>query len=335
MTPPFTTGPGNTAVATCPDPRTGEETYVTRTSAPGQPPAEYQLYLELRNLGIKGEAVTSLHTDLSPSDLPGGYTYRFVKSVFPNAALSCTQTYGPTAEARTKAAEAVTQQAAMMSQLIGQQPAPPPLRAPVQTAVPPAAPVPDQVLGGYLTQIFGPQGVRRYDTRNTRLPAPTQATLGWAGLPTDIPLFFTADTPETPPPGGFLTDAATHLRTVGTTASAEVLTTLTGHTRIGTDGTCAITIQCDAPPATNTAPGQIWAIKQDGTGRQVNTSLSAFLRSLLALVTTRHRMTGQDPRQAGAAVAALQHELTAIDPTALTEENWWSVILEQMWHGLF
>ena len=43
--PPFTTGPGNTAVATVVDPRNGEETYVTRMSAPGLPPVEYQVFL--------------------------------------------------------------------------------------------------------------------------------------------------------------------------------------------------------------------------------------------------------------------------------------------------
>jgi hypothetical protein len=286
-------------------------------------------------MGVRGEDVTSLHTDLSPSDLPGGYTFRFVSSVFPNAALSCGQTYGPTSEGRAKAVDAIAQNAAMMSQLVGQQPPPPPARAPLPTGVPTAPPVHDQVLGGHLAQVFGPQGVRRYDTRNTRLPHPTQATLGWAGLPADIPLFFTADTPGTPPPGGFLTDAATYLRTVGTTADDSVLGVLGGHVRIGTDGVCAITVQCDAPPAMNTGPGQVWAIKQDGTGRRVNASLSAFVRSLLALVVTRQRMAGLDPFAAGAAVAAFQHELATIDPTALVDENWWSVVLEQMWHGLF
>ncbi|MFE3884338.1 hypothetical protein ACFXPQ_15765 [Streptomyces lydicus] len=46
------TGSGNTAVATYTGPSTGEETGLARVSAPGQPPAEYQLHDELRRLGI-------------------------------------------------------------------------------------------------------------------------------------------------------------------------------------------------------------------------------------------------------------------------------------------
>lgn len=337
MTTPFSTGPGNTAVATFRDPRNGEETYVTRTSAPGLPPAEYQLFMELRRIGVRGEDVTALHTDLSPSDLPGGYTRSLVASVFPNAALTCNQTYGANPDERAKAVEALVQHVAMMSQLVGQQPPPPPLRAPVPVGAPPAPPVPDQVLGGYLVQVFGPQGVRRYDTRHTRLPEAAQATLGWAGLPADIPLFFTADTPENPPPGGFLTDVATYMRAVGTKASDNALGVLGGHIRLGSDGACAITVQCDSPDFMPTKQGQVWAIPPlDAMGRRVNASLSAFVRSLLALVVTRQRMPGLDPYAAGATIAAFQHELVTIDATAFDDPgNWWPVILEQMWHGLF
>lgn len=335
--PPCSTGPGNTAVVTFADPRNGEETYVTRTSAPGLPPAEYQVFMELRRLGVRAEDVKALHTDLGPSDLPGGYVRTFVSGAFPNAELSCAQPYGPTADERAAAVEALVAQAATMSQLVGQQPAPRPVRVPVPVGVPASWPVPDQVLGGHLAQVFGPQGVRRYDTRHTRLPEPAQSTLGWAGLPADIPFFFTADTPENPPPGGFLTDVATYMRAVGTSASDGALGVLGGHVRIGTDGACAITVQCDAPEFMPTKPGQVWAIPpRDAMGLRVNASLSAFVRSLMALVVTRQRMVGADPFAAGAAVAGLQHELATIDPTAFDNPgNWWSVIVEQMWHGLF
>jgi hypothetical protein len=169
------------------------------------------------------------------------------------------------------------------------------------------------------------------------LPEAAQATLGWAGLPADIPFFFTADTPENPPPGGFLTDVATYMRAVGTNASDGALNVLGGHVRIGSDGACAITVQCDAPEFMATKPGQVWAIPpRDAMGLRVNASLSAFVRSLTALVVTRQRMFGLDPFAAGAAIAALQHELATIDPTAFDDPgNWWSVIVEQMWHGLF
>jgi hypothetical protein len=71
-------------------------------------------------------------------------------------------------------------------------------------------------------------------------------------------------------------------------------------------------------------------------GLRVNASLSAFVQSLAVLVVTRQRMVGLDPFAAGAAVATFQQQLAAIDATALDNQgNWWSVIVEQMWHGLF
>lgn len=335
--PPFVTGPGNTAVATVVDPRNGEATYVTCTAAPGQLPVEYQVFMELRRIGARGEDVSALRTDLSQSELPGGYTRDFVASAFPNAELSCGQDYGKSVEDRAKAVEALVQHAAMMSQIVGQPPAPQPFRAPLPTGVPAAWPVQDQVLGGHLVQVLGPQGVRRCDARHTQLPEDAIATLGWAGIPADILLFFTADTPERPPHGGFLADPVASLRAAGTTASEAALGVLGGHVRLGTDGACVITVQCNAPDFMTTRPGQIWAIRpRDASARRVNATLSAFVRSLLALVVARQRMAGRNPYETGAEVAALQHELAAIDATAFDDEtNWWSVIIEQMWHGLF
>ncbi|MGR8007897.1 SUKH-4 family immunity protein [Streptomyces hypolithicus] len=47
-------------------------------------------------------------------------------------------------------------------------------------------------------------------------------------------------------------------------------------------------------------------------------------------------MRGLDPVAAGAAVASLQEQLAAIDASALANpDTWWSLIVEQMWHGLF
>lgn len=72
---PPVTGPGNTAVATYDDPSTGEETSLVRVSAPGQPPVEFQLYDELRRLGVNAADVRAVHTDLRASPaarwLPG------------------------------------------------------------------------------------------------------------------------------------------------------------------------------------------------------------------------------------------------------------------------
>lgn len=130
------------------------------------------------------------------------------------------------------------------------------------------------------------------------------------------------------------TDAATHLRARDSEASAKALETLAGHVRIGSDGLYAVTVQCrGAEPWL----GSVWAVHpRSGTGRFVNQSVAAFDRSLALLVETREQMDGMNPAEAGAAVAAFQERLAALDPTALGDvENWRTVVIEQTWHGLF
>ncbi|MGW7553211.1 SUKH-4 family immunity protein [Streptomyces rimosus] len=339
---PPVTGPGNTAVATYRDPASGEETNLVRVSGPGLPPAEYQLADELRRIGVRGEDVSAVHTDLRPALLPGGYTGDFVFRAFPNARFSCTEGYGMAPEQRAEGVAGLLRHVEMMHQLAGQQPPPRPHRLPVPSpdSVPRAEPVRDVALGKQLAEVFGPQGVLRPDAddiANTRLPEAAKKTLTWAGLPVEVPYFFTADQPDRAPAGGLFTDAATHLRAIGTEATEETLGNLAGHVRIGTDGSYVITVQCTAPEDSQALIGAVWAVQPStGGGRLVNASLAAFLRSLVLLTTTRQQMRGMDPRAAGAAVAAFQEQLVAIDAWSLdSDKNWWSLIVEQMWHGLF
>ncbi|MEN2422316.1 SUKH-4 family immunity protein [Streptomyces rimosus] len=339
---PPVTGPGNTAVATYRDPASGEETNLVRVSGPGLPPAEYQLADELRRIGVRGEDVSAVHTDLRPALLPGGYTGDFVFRAFPNARFSCTEGYGMAPEQRAEGVAGLLRHVEMMHQLAGQQPPPRPHRLPVPSpdSVPRAEPVRDVALGKQLAAVFGPQGVLRPDAddiANTRLPEAAKKTLTWAGLPVEVPYFFTADQPDRAPAGGLFTDAATHLRAIGTEATEETLGNLAGHVRIGTDGSYVVTVQCTAPEDSQALIGAVWAVQPStGGGRLVNASLAAFLRSLVLLTTTRQQMRGMDPRAAGAAVAAFQEQLVAIDAWSLdSDKNWWSLIVEQMWHGLF
>ncbi|MCZ0971137.1 hypothetical protein O1L55_05750, partial [Streptomyces albulus] len=59
-------------------------------------------------------------------------------------------------------------------------------------------------------------------------------------------------------------------------------------------------------------------------------------RAPLHPVTTRRQLAGLDPYAAGAAVAAFQEQLVALDAWSLDDpDNWWSLVTEQMWHGLF
>ncbi|MFG2096304.1 SUKH-4 family immunity protein [Streptomyces sp. NPDC048612] len=337
---PPVTGPGNTTVLTYVDPRTGEETSLVKNSAPGEPHSEYQALVEMDSLGVPAQNVVAIHTDLSSSQLPGGYPGKLLGSVYPNARFSCTQEYGLRAEQRAEAIAGLLQHVEMMHQIAGQQPPPRPHRAPVPTDVEPAEPLRDVALGHALTEAFGADDVRRYDADDlarTPLPEAAKATLTWAGLPTDIPFFFTADTPEAELPGGLFGNAAAHLREVGSQASAASLAFLEGHVRIGTDGVALITVQCTGSDLEGEPVGQLWAVTpESAAGRRVNASVSAFARSLALLHTTREEMIALDPVMAGSAVADFQEQLVAIDATALDDPgNWWSVIVEQMWHGLF
>ncbi|MEU3709944.1 SUKH-4 family immunity protein [Streptomyces catenulae] len=336
---PPVTGPGNTTVLTYVDPHTGEETSLIKNSAPGEPHSEYQAVVDLVDLGIPAGNVVAIHTDLSSSPLPGGYPGLLLRRRFTNAKFTCTQEYGVRGEDRAKAIAGLIEHVEQMHRIAGQQPPPRPHRAPVPTDVEPAEPIRDVALGHELTEVFGTDDVRRYDADDlagTPLPEAAKATLTWAGLP-DIPFFFTPDNPEADLPGGLFGNAAAHLREVGSQAGDGALAFLEGHIRIGNDGNALITVQCTGSALDGEPVGQIWAVTpENGAGRRVNASVAAFVRSLALLDTTREEMTGLDPVMAGGAVADLQEQLVAIDPTALDDpRNWWSVIIEQMWHGLF
>lgn len=334
------TGPGNTAVATYNDPTTGEETSLVKVSAPGQPPVEFQLYDELRRLGVNAADVRAVHTDLRPALLPGGYPGDFVLRTFPNASFSCTEGYGMRPEERAEGIAGLLRHVEMMHQMAGQQAPPRPYRLPLPERVEAAPQLRDVALGKHLVEVFGPEGVRRPDADDlaaSQLPEATKNTLVWAGLPLAVPYFFTADRPDTPPPGGMFTDVATHLRGIGTQAQDRTLETLAGYVRLGTDGLYTLAVQCTAPEDNQGLVGTIWAVQpSSGGGRFVNRTLSAYLRSLALLVTTRDEMQGMDPETAGTAVAAFQEQIAAIDSWALDDPgNWWSLVVEQMWHGLF
>ncbi|MBT2529908.1 SUKH-4 family immunity protein [Streptomyces sp. ISL-99] len=333
------TGPGNTAVFTYIDPATGEETTLFRNSGPGLPPVEYQAWSELQRMNVPIGNVVAIHTDLRPSLLPGGYTAELLNT-FPNAELSCTHNYGARPETRAEGIASLLQHVEMMHQIAGQQPPPRPHRVPVPTNVAPAEPMRDVALGRHLVEVFGQDGVRRYDADDvtgSRMPEATQATLTWAGLPADLPLFFTADRPDSPPAGGLFTDIATNLRERRSPAGEEKINALAHLVRIGWDGVAVVAVQCQPNSTEPNGLGALWAIDPvNAAPRYINISAAAFARSLALLATTRQQMQGLDPVAAGAAVASFQEQLVAIDASALANPDaWWSLIVEQMWHGLF
>ncbi|MEW2402674.1 SUKH-4 family immunity protein [Streptomyces sp. NPDC046862] len=333
------TGPGNTAVFTYVDPASGEESTLFRNSGPGLPPAEYQAWADLRQLNAPVDSVLAIHTDLRPSLLPGGYTAELLNT-FPNAQLSCSQNYGARPEARAEGIAALVEQVETMHRIAGQEPPPRPHRVPVPAQVTPAEPMRDVTLGRHLVDVFGEDGVRRYDADDiagSPLPETTKATLTWAGLPVDLPLFFTADRPDAPPAGGLFTDVSTNLRERRSPAGEEKIGVLAHLSRIGFDGVAVIAVQCLPGTTEPDGLGAVWAVDPvTAAARYVNISVAAFTRSLAALATARQRMQGLDPVAAGSEVVSLQEQLAAVDASALGDaEAWWSLIVEQMWHGLF
>ncbi|GAA3820107.1 hypothetical protein GCM10022403_061980 [Streptomyces coacervatus] len=336
---PPVTGPGNTAVFTYVDPASGEETTLFRNSGPGLPPAEHQAWAELRRMNVPVDNVVAIHTDLRAALLPGGYTAELLNS-FPNAEVSCSQAYGARPEERAEGVAALIGQVEMLHRMAGQELPPRPHRVPAPAQVTPAEPMRDVALGRHLVEAFGENGVRRYDAddiADSPLPETTKSTLTWAGLPADLPLFFTADRPDGPPRGGLFTDVATNLRERRSPAGEEQIGALTHLSRIGFDGVSVIAVQCLPGTTEPDGLGALWAVDPvTAECRYVNVSTAAFARSLALLATVRQRMQGLDPVASGAAVAALQEQLVAIDASTLANaETWWSLIVEQMWHGLF
>ncbi|MEV6588120.1 SUKH-4 family immunity protein [Streptomyces acidicola] len=333
------TGPGNTAVFTYTDPASGEETTLFRNSGPGLPPAEYQAWADLQRMNVPVGNVLAVHTDLRPSLLPGGYTAELLNT-FPNAQLSCSQGYGARPEARAEGIAALVDQVETMHRIAGQQPPPRPYRLPVPSQVMPAEPMRDVALGRHLVEVFGEDGVRRYDAddiADSPLPETTKATLTLAGIPAGLPLFFAADRPDAPPAGGLFTDVATNLRERRSPAGEEKIGVLAHLARIGFDGVAVIAVQCLPGTTEPDGLGAVWAVDPvTATARYVNTSAAAFARSLALLATARQRMEGLDPVAAGSEVAELQEQLVTVDTSALgNADTWWSLIVEQMWHGLF
>ncbi|WP_457034040.1 SUKH-4 family immunity protein [Kitasatospora sp. P5_F3] len=322
------TGPGNTLTATYPHPTTGEDSLLELTSGPGRPPVEHQLVAELARRGVATAAVRTIHTALRPATLPGGYGAALLEQHFPAAVVSFDHPYGITAEERAQGVTALTDHT---------RPAAKPNRvpAPQPAEVTPAEPVRDVALGRQLPAAFGE--VLRYDADDlaaSALPEAARSTLTWAGLPTELPLFFTADrtdVADASPAGGLFADLRTHLTAAGSPVEAQTLDILAGWTRIGSDGLCAIAVQ-----TTGDEVGSVWAVHpRTGSGRYVNSSVSTFVRSLALLSAERPQLAGLDPVAAATALATLQTGLAEIDPETFRKDTtWWSVVIEQMWHGL-
>ncbi|MDA8370882.1 MAG: SUKH-4 family immunity protein [Nocardiopsaceae bacterium] len=330
---PPVTGPGNMVVFTYLD-ANGEEAYANGLSGAGTPPPEFRIWADLRGKGVRADDVVAVHSDLSPVDLPGAYRMKFIRETFRNARLSHSHEYGIVQPSRAAGMAALVEQADTMRRLAGGTPRPRANRAPLSPDPRSEGPMADGELARLLEETF-PE-VQRYDPAamaHTLLPEPTRATLATAGLPVTVPYFFAADTPGHPPIGGLFTDAATHVSQRNTRAAGPAMETLAGHVRIGSDGGAVVTVQCTGA---EDGIGRVWAADiGTGTGRYINASVTELGRCLALLTETLPRVAGKDPYAAGELIARFQDRLAGIDPSVFGDpENWWAVIVEQMWDGL-
>ncbi|MGK4581489.1 SUKH-4 family immunity protein [Kitasatospora sp. HPMI-4] len=334
---PPVTGPGVRAELTWRDEHGESQTLVMHSVAGASHPA-LRAWRQLERQGVEAEDVLSVHTDLSLAMLPGGYVAQALAEQLPSTRFSHELRYGPYFDHR---AEAVRELAARIPAAgpDGRPAAPRPNRMPFPAAVPPVLPEAAQALAAGLVERFGSEGVQRFEAGEVLaagLPDSAAVPLIDIGLPSVVEGFFTLHRPVAegvldgsraqtalPEAGGYLAGLGRGLR-----ATEDAWRNLSGQRVVGTDGWALITV--------DPARGRVRAIDPDtASARHCNADLTAFVRSLTLLTDHLPRLSGLPPYAAGPLVAELQWGLAALDRTVFTDpENWWAVVVEQLWHGL-
>ncbi|WP_407697687.1 SUKH-4 family immunity protein [Streptomyces corynorhini] len=321
-----TVGPGYQAVLRyrAPD---GSEAQLIRRSAPGTPHPEWQILHELRAMNVPPQQVLELHTELESCELPGGYCARMIRETWPQVRITSVAPYGEDHASRQQGMRHLLTHQGELHQVADGPARPAPVRAPLPP-MPPAPPIPPEGIAQELMGAFGPQGICRFDQRAVSrqgVPEIVARTLVWAGLPADFGPFFWAQPPQPVVPT--LTELAAQ-RQVRAAADAG------SYLVMGSDFGRALCVQY------GTAHIMAVPVEAGSDGRSVapqfvNTGLPEFARSLALLGRMWRLRYGLNPEQAGRWTVDFQAQLAALDPAALSSpENWWSVLLEQMWDGL-
>ncbi|WP_380278444.1 SUKH-4 family immunity protein [Kitasatospora purpeofusca] len=331
---PPATGRGTRAELTYRDAAGGRRVLALR-SAPGLPHPALRGWWWLRERGVRPEEVLAVRTDLRLSALPGGYWAYALAAELPGVRLDFDLPYGPRSDHRAAAVRALPQE---------QGAGPVRNRVPFPRAVPPGQAEEERPLAQRLTARFGPDGVRRFaaaDVARADLPAQDARVLLTAGVPTRVDGYFALHDPRPDPvlggtpdggprPPALLPPVADHLAAAGrgTRVAERERRALAPQVVLGTDGWALITL--------DTACGAVRAVDPDyATARHCNASLTAFVSSLALFAGWLPGLRGLDPEAAGAAVAELQRALAAVDPEVFADpENWWAVVVEQLWDGL-
>ncbi|PVC65199.1 hypothetical protein DBP18_31485 [Streptomyces sp. CS081A] len=320
-----TVGPGYQAVLRyrAPD---GSEAQIIRRSAPGTPHPEWQILHELRAMNVPPQQVLELHTELASCELPGGYCARMIRETWPQARITSIAPYGRDHAGRQQGMRQLLTHQGELHQVADGPARPAPVRAPLPP-VQPAPPVPPEAIAQELAGAFGP-GILRFDQRAVSrqgVPELVARTLVWAGLPADFGPFFWAQ-PAVPVVPTLAELAAQRQVAAAPDASSYLV--------LGSDFGRAICVQygtahivavpVEAGPGGQSVPPQF-----------VNTGLPEFTRSMALLGRMWRLRFGLNPEQAGRWTVDFQAQLAMLDPAALASpENWWSVLLEQMWDGL-
>ncbi|MEU9862743.1 SUKH-4 family immunity protein [Streptomyces sp. NPDC047971] len=320
-----TVGPGYQAVLRyrAPD---GSEAQIIRRSAPGTPHPEWQILHELRAMNVPPQQVLELHTELESCELPGGYCARMIRETWPQARITNIAPYGRDHAGRQQGMQQLLTHQGELHQVADGPARPAPVRAPLPQ-VQPTPPIPPDGVAQELAGAFGP-GICRFDQRAVSrqgVPEVVALTLVWAGLPADFGPFFWAQPAQPVVPTLAELAAQRQVQPASDAGSYLVVGSDFGRAICVQYGTAHIVaVPVEAGPGGQPVPPQF-----------VNSGLPEFTRSLALLGRMWRLRFGLNPEQAGRWTVDFQAQLAMLDPAALASpENWWSVLLEQMWDGL-
>ncbi|NJQ06693.1 SUKH-4 family immunity protein [Streptomyces lonarensis] len=306
----------------------GSEARLIRRSTPGTPHPEWQLLHELHALGVPPQQVIELHTELQSCSLPGGYCSRMIQETWPQVRVTHTAPYGSDHGSRQAGVRHLVEHQDELEQYADGPARTAPVRVPVPS-VPTAPAVGLDVIGQELQQAFGPQGVFRFDQQSVSrqgVPDIVAQTLVWSGVPLEIgPFFWAQARPGTPIPTLAELAQERGVQPASDAGSYLVVGNDFGRQLCVQYGTAYIVaVPVEAGPGGAPARPQF-----------VNSSLPQFARSMALLGRMWRLRFGLTPEQAGHWTSDFQLELASLDGQALADpENWWSVLVEQMWDGL-
>ncbi|MFD3695609.1 SUKH-4 family immunity protein [Streptomyces sp. NPDC058646] len=322
-----TVGPGYQAVLRyrAPD---GSEQQLIRRSAPGTPHPEWQILHELRAMNVPPQQVLELHTELESCELPGGYCARMIRETWPQVRITSVAPYGKDHAGRQQGMRHLLTHQGELHQVADGPARPAPVRAPLpQVQLQPAIPL--ESIAQELAGAFGPQGVFRFDQRAVSrqgVPEIVAQTLMVSGLPVDFgPFFWAQAVPGQPVPTLAEMAAQRQVQPASDAGSYLVVGSDFGKALCVQYGTAHIVaVPVEGGPGGAPVPPQF-----------VNSSLPQFARSLAMLGHMWRLRQHLTPEQAGRWTVDFQANLAGLDTAALASpENWWSVLLEQMWDGL-